>query len=90
MRETGLLVTSILASSVSLSHGKLWSGGVALVFVALVCEFAPKLGRNFSLTRLSAFVEAVASVVVVAAEVDNYAVLSLVLALACLGDSRMR
>lgn len=83
---TGLLVVSILASSVSLSHGHLWSGGVALVFAALVCELAPVLPDWISATRLSVLLEVAASVTVFSTEVDNYAVLGLVLALACLGE----
>lgn len=90
MRGTGLLVASILASSVSLTHGNLWSGGVSLVFAALVLELAPELSLSVSPVRLSVLLEAVASVAVVAADVDHYAVLGLVLALACLGGSKTK
>lgn len=86
MQGTGLLVASFLASSVSLSHGHLWSGGTAFVFAALVCELAPVIPNWVSATRVSVLLEVVASIVVFAVSVDHYAVLGLVLALACLGE----
>jgi hypothetical protein len=87
MSGKALLIASILASSVALSHGSLWSGGVAFAFSALVSEFQSIYPLGASSQNLSVLLEACASAAVVAVEVDHYAVLGLVLALACLGPS---